>query len=76
MNREQYEALVREIQAHDRRYYVENSPTIADVEYDKLYKQLEAIEAEHPDWVLDWSPTRRVASDLTSSLTAGTRSTS
>jgi DNA ligase (NAD+) len=64
VNQKQYEALAREIQAHDRRYYVENNPIIADVEYDKLYKQLEAIEAEHPEWVLDWSPTRRVGSDL------------
>lgn len=65
MTREEYEALAREIQAHDRHYYVENSPVIADVEYDRLYKRLEAIEAEHPDWIVDWSPTRRVGSDLT-----------
>jgi DNA ligase (NAD+) len=60
----EYEALAREVQAHDRHYYVEHSPIIADVEYDRLYKQLEAIEAEHPEWIVDWSPTRRVGSDL------------
>ena len=31
---------------------------IADVEYDQLYKQLQAIEAAHPDWIVDWSPTQ------------------
>jgi DNA ligase (NAD+) len=62
----EYEALARTIQEHDRRYYVDNDPSIADVEYDKLYKELQAAEAAHPEWVVDWSPTRRVGSDLTS----------
>ena len=66
VTREDYEALAREIQAHDRRYYVDNDPIIADVEYDKLYQRLQAAEAAHPDWIVDWSPSRRVGSDLTS----------
>jgi DNA ligase (NAD+) len=65
VTRDEYEKLAREIQAHDRRYYVENDPTVADGEYDKLYKQLIAVESEHPGWIVDWSPTRRVGSDLT-----------
>src|SRR5439155_26135579 len=68
VTREEYEALAREIQAHDRRYYVDNDPSLADVEYDKLYKELQAAEAEHPEWVVGWSPTRRVGSDLTASF--------
>jgi DNA ligase (NAD+) len=60
----EYEELARQIQAHDRRYYVDASPSIADAEYDKLYKQLREVEAAHPDWIVDWSPTRRVGSDL------------
>jgi DNA ligase (NAD+) len=64
ITREAYEALARQIQEHDRRYYVEHDPIVADVEYDQLYKQLEAVEAAHPDWIVDWSPTRRVGSDL------------
>ena len=55
-----YLALVEEVTEHDRRYYVEASPTISDVEYDKLAKQLREIEAHHPDWVVAWSPTQRV----------------
>jgi DNA ligase (NAD+) len=55
-----YEQLCREILEHDRRYYVENDPSIADVEYDRLFARLRAIEAEHPDWIVPWSPTQRV----------------
>jgi DNA ligase (NAD+) len=68
VTKDEYESLAREIQKHDRLYYVENNPIIADVEYDQLYQRLQAIEAAHPDWILDWSPTRRVGSDLTTSF--------
>jgi len=56
----EYLALVDELTEHDRRYYVEANPTVSDVEYDRLSQRLRAIEAEHPDWVVDWSPTRRI----------------
>jgi len=59
-SREQYLALVAEVSEHDRRYYVDAEPTISDVEYDQLIARLRAVEAAHPDWVVDWSPTRRV----------------
>jgi DNA ligase (NAD+) len=58
--RQDYLALVDELTEHDRRYYVEANPTISDAEYDQLIQRLRAIEAEHPDWVVEWSPTRRV----------------
>jgi DNA ligase (NAD+) len=56
----EYLALVDELTEHDRRYHVEASPTISDVEYDRLSQRLRAFEAAHPDWVVDWSPTRRI----------------
>jgi len=59
-DRQTYEALASEILEHDRRYHVDNNPSIADGEYDKLYQRLRGIEAEHPDWVVTWSPTQRV----------------
>jgi DNA ligase (NAD+) len=59
-SRAEYLALVDELTEHDRRYYVEANPTISDVEYDRLNQQLRAVEAEHPDWVVEWSPTRRI----------------
>lgn len=58
--RAEYLALVDELTEHDRRYYVEAAPTISDFEYDKLNKKLRRLEADNPDWVVEWSPTQRV----------------
>src|SRR5687768_9683883 len=60
MDKAAYLALVDEITEHDRRYHVEAAPTISDVEYDRMVVELRRVESEHPDWVVDWSPTRRV----------------
>jgi DNA ligase (NAD+) len=57
--RQDYLALVDELTEHDRRYYVDSDPTISDVEYDQLHKKLVALEHEHPDWIVAWSPTQR-----------------
>jgi DNA ligase (NAD+) len=59
--RARYRALVHEISEHDRRYYIEMAPVIADVDYDRLYRELRDIEAAHPDWIDRDSPTQRVA---------------
>jgi DNA ligase (NAD+) len=42
------------------RYYVLDEPTIADIEYDRLLRELEAIEAAHPELATPDSPTQRV----------------
>lgn len=63
-----YEALAHELTEHDRRYYVEAAPTISDGEYDTLMRQLRSIEDAHPEWVLTWSPTRRVGHTPASSF--------
>ncbi len=55
-----YLALVDELGEHDRRYYVEATPTISDYEYDQLMTRLRELERAHPDWVVAWSPTKRV----------------
>lgn len=60
VERAEYDSLVEEIQGHDHRYYVLDNPIISDVEYDRLYKKLLAIEAEHPDWKRADSPSQRV----------------
>ena len=59
------EALRDEIRGHDYKYYVLAQPTISDSEYDKLIKELEALEKEHPGLITSDSPTQRVGSDLT-----------
>ena len=51
---------------HEWRYYLLNDPVISDFEYDQLYKQLEAIEADAPDLITPDSPTQRVSTDLSS----------
>lgn len=45
---------------HDYRYYVLDDPEIADVDYDRLFRELQAIEAAHPDLCTEDSPTQRV----------------
>ena len=48
----------------NRRYYVDNAPTLSDYEFDMLLKELERLEKEHPEFASADSPTRRVGSDL------------
>jgi DNA ligase (NAD+) len=48
------------INYHGHRYYVLDSPEISDAEYDGLIRQLEQLEAEHPDLLTPDSPTQRV----------------
>ena len=55
--------LRREIERHNRLYYVEAAPEISDREYDRLLKRLEALEAEHPELVTPDSPTQRVGGE-------------
>ncbi len=54
------EALRRELVHHERKYYVDNDPQIADAEYDALMRELEELEAQYPDLAAPDSPTRRV----------------
>lgn len=56
----------------NRKYYVENSPTLSDYEFDMLLKELEALEREHPDLVTPDSPTQNVGSDLAPHMQAAT----
>jgi DNA ligase (NAD+) len=67
-DRQRYDDLVDELKAHDVRYYVLDSPTISDVEYDRLYAELKRIERTHPEWIRPDSPTRRVAPEPRSDL--------
>ncbi len=52
--------LRREIDRHNHLYYVDAAPVISDLEFDKLLKRLEDLEAAHPDLVTPDSPTQRV----------------
>src|SRR5512135_1254951 len=54
------EALRREIAHHERKYYVENDPQISDLEFDRLVRELQELEARFPELVTPESPTQRV----------------
>jgi DNA ligase (NAD+) len=56
----QIKALVQELTEHEHRYYVLDQPTISDAEYDRKMRELEALEAAHPDLKQADSPTSRV----------------
>lgn len=53
-----------ELNTHNHNYYVLNSPTISDKEFDTLMHELETLEREHPELDDPYSPTHRVGSDL------------
>ena len=50
---------------YNHKYYVENSPVVSDYEFDTLLRQLQDLEAAHPEFYDPNSPTMRVGSDLT-----------
>ena len=58
--RARHEALCREIESHNHRYYVLDQPSVSDAEYDRLFRELRALEAEHAELVTPASPSQRV----------------
>jgi DNA ligase (NAD+) len=58
--RRRVEALRRELETHNYRYYVLDDPAIPDAEYDRMFQELAGLEAEHPELASPDSPTRRV----------------
>ncbi len=53
-------SLRRELEKHNRLYYVEDAPIISDYEYDMLMQRLKALEDEHPELITPDSPTQKV----------------
>ena len=54
------QTLRAQLHHHAHQYYVLDTPQIPDAEYDRLFQELQAIEAAHPEWVTPDSPTQRV----------------
>ena len=54
------ERLREAIRHHDHLYYVVNRPEVSDSEYDRLFRELQSLEAEHSDLIIPSSPTQRV----------------
>lgn len=62
--KEQIEALRSELEQHNYNYYVLSASTISDKEFDEKMKELQDLEAAHPEYYDPNSPTQRVGSDL------------
>ncbi len=67
---EQAARLREQLQHHADRYYVLDAPEIPDAEYDRLFQELQAIEAEHPELRTPDSPTQRVIGQVLDGLVA------
>lgn len=66
MNIEQHIAELRKaLNHHNRLYYVENAPEISDFDFDRMMRELQDLEAAHPEFADPNSPTVRVGSDRT-----------
>ena len=57
---QQLDSLREQIRYHNYRYHVLDDPEIPDIEYDRLVRQLQALEAKHPELITPDSPTQRV----------------
>lgn len=62
------QALRAELDEHNYRYYVLDEPSVPDAEYDRLFRELQALEAEHPELVTPDSPTQRVGGEALSAF--------
>ena len=49
---------------HAHQYYVLDQPSVPDAEYDRLFQELQALEAAHPEWLTPDSPTQRVGGSI------------
>lgn len=68
--RERYGALADEVRGHQFRYYVLDSPTISDGQFDELLHRLEAMEAEYPALATPESPTQNVGGTFSTEFAA------
>ncbi|QTN28934.1 NAD-dependent DNA ligase LigA [Rhodoferax sp. AJA081-3] len=59
-DRARLQTLHETLHRYAHQYYVLDEPTVPDAEYDRLFQELQALEAAHPEWVTPDSPTQRV----------------
>jgi DNA ligase (NAD+) len=70
--RERVARLRKEIERHNRQYYVLDDPLIADEEFDRLFRELQQLEAEHPELATADSPTQRVGGEPLAAFSSAT----
>ena len=68
--RQRWSELAEQIRDHQFGYYVRDAPTVSDGEYDDLMRELEALEAEHPELRVPDSPTQTVGGTFSTQFAA------
>lgn len=68
-------ALREQLEYHNYRYYVLDAPEISDAEYDKLFRELQALEQQYPELLTPASPTQRVGGTALTEFTQITHTT-
>lgn len=66
--KERIDQLRQELHQHNINYYVNDDPTIPDIEFDKLMRELAQMEKEHPEYYSESSPTQRVGGAVSDKL--------
>ena len=66
--RERMSELSRLLNRYSHEYYVNDSPSVPDAEYDRLFRELEELERQHPDLIDPSSPTRKVGGEAISAF--------
>lgn len=66
--KEEYAQLVDRVREARQQYYMDDAPVLSDAEYDQLYRQLEGLEAKHPELIANDSPTQEVGGEASSAF--------
>lgn len=68
MSLERLNEIKKLLNEYNYQYYVLDNPTVSDQEYDRLMQELQSIEAKHPEWLTDDSPSQRVGGQVLDSF--------
>ena len=66
MTYQKIDELRKQLEYHNYKYYVENTPLISDFDFDKMMRELQDLESQHPEYTDANSPSSRVGSDVSS----------
>lgn len=56
----QIDDLIAEIEGYNQAYFVQDAPWVSDAEYDRVFRQLQTLEQQYPQFSRAYSPTKRV----------------
>ncbi|ARU32275.1 DNA ligase (NAD(+)) LigA [Sulfuriferula sp. AH1] len=73
--KERISALREQLEYHNYRYYVLDAPEVSDAEYDRLFRELQALEQQYPELIIPVSPTQRIGGTALTEFTQVTHTT-